>query len=459
MSVQSGLTRSSINLRSHPDPKSPVVEALGPQERVEILEEAGDMLKVKATNWQPEVTGYVLKSAIIVSPPKQREAFPKLDLEHGIQVAAVPASLPVSVFVSWLDSGEESPWLPASYADEIRSGKKPSAGEWIRQAISNYRAQWEEWLEEIRSQGRESVATMDEWSVIVSGGREMWSFRPERIFSQPSQSSAAPAWVVPKDVVHWTGHVRLNPQEPKYKTWYEVTFTKLDREFRGWYKASLLEEFILPTAETDMTIPENKERVFDLSRPRLRLPADPEIDEARKTGRNVAQFIDVRGALGWSKIHHNLCGQFCVAALAGVNVVPVLQQWMASSKEARSILENDNGTSVLDLQAMLETFQKSYEFFRAEASVAPLTPAYLRNGLDSGRMAIVGVGITNTGIVKWSSRIRHWVVIEDILRVGNSGWVRLYNPFQNQEEVYPFEVVFDSVSRAGIGLWVPPTLP
>ncbi len=286
----------------------------------------------------------------------------------------------------------------------------------------------------------------------------MWTRRTERIFSQPTEHTAAPAWVSPQDVLRWTGHVRFNDQEPKYKTWYEVELTKLDQRFKGWYKASLLEEFIIPMPATDLAQPDNARTIFDLSRPRLRIPADPEIDAAWSAGRTGAQYIEISRATGATTVKHNLCGEFCVAALGGSDVIPFLQQWLSGSAVASPILGNDYGTSITDLQTMLDVFNKKYEFFRAETSVAPITPAYLRKMLDSGRMAIVGTGITYNGIVKWGSRIRHWIVIEDIVRVGNSGWVRIYNPFPDREEVYPFDVVFDTVSRSAIGLWVAPTL-
>jgi hypothetical protein len=456
MDAENGLTCSSINLRGKPDLKSGVIEALEPQEHVRILEDTGTMLKVESTRWQPPVLGYVLKSAIIHNKTDQG-SFPKVNLGNGIQIPSVPSSLPVSAFLTWLDSGKESPWLPANYLDTIRSGRQSSIGTLIRQAISDHRSEWEAWVAEIKSQGREGLATMDEWLVILAGGRPMWSFRPERIFDQPSQNSSAPAWVTPKDVIRWTGHVRVNNQEPKYKTWYEVELTKLDREFKGWYKAGLLEEFILPTADTDITVPANKDTVFDLAHPLLRLPSDPEIEGARKAGQPAAQYINIKDALGWGQINHNLCGEFCVAALCAGDVSPSLNQWLSSYAGAKDILEKDRGTSIADLQAMLDIFKKKYEFFRAEASVAPMTPGYMRKMLDTGRMAISGVGITNMGVLKWNSGIRHWVVIEDIVIVGSSGWVRLYNPFPNREEVYPFDVVFDTLSRSGIGLWVEPT--
>lgn len=456
MEPATGLTCSSINLRSDPNLKSHIIDALGPQERVEVLEDAGDMVKVQTTQWQPPVTGYVLKSAVVQSKANQA-VFPNINIKDDMEIPSVPSSLPLDAFLRWFDSGDESPWLPANYLKAIQAGQKPSVGNLIRKVISDHLLEWGIWVDEVKSQARGAEATIDEWLVVLAGGRDMWTLRTERIFAEPSQSAAAPAWVTPNDILLWTGHVRVNNQEPKYKTWYEVQLTKLDQEFKGWYKASLLQEFVPPTPDTDMTIPGNRDKVFDLSRPLLRLPADPEIEQAGKAGRRATQYIDVKEALGWAQVNYNLCGEFCVAALAGSDVLPMLKQWLSSYPRAKGILEKDYGTGLPDLQSMLDLFNKKYEVFRAEASVAPLTPGYLSKMLDTGRMAIVGVGVTTRGIIQWSSGIRHWVVIEDILRVGNSGWVRLYNPYFNREEVYPFEVVFDSASRAGIGLWVEPT--
>jgi hypothetical protein len=457
MDIVYGLTCSSVNLRSEPNLKSHVIEALDPQDHLQVLEDAGDMLKVQPTKWHPPVLGYTLKSAVIVDRGN-REVFPRVEIKKGMAIPAVPPSIPLSTFLSWLDSGKESPWLPADYLDAIQTQQQPSVGALVRQVISDHRSDWEAWVNEVQAQGRAASAIIGEWLVIMAGGRMMSSIRTERLFAQPSEHGGAPAWVAPKDVLCWTGHVRFNDQEPKYKTWYEVELTKLDRQFKGWYKASLLDEFILPTPATDLTIPDNGHILFDLSHPRLHIPTDPEIDAARKAGRTGAQYIEISKAIGATTVKHNLCGEFCAAALGGSELIPFLKQWIASSKVALPILQNDLGTCISDLQTMLDVLSKKYEFFRAEMSVSPITPTYLRKMLDSGRMAIVGTGITYNGIVKWGSRIRHWIIIEDIVRVSNSGWVRIYNPFPNREEVYPFDVVFDTSSRSAIGLWVEPTL-
>ncbi len=458
MDAAYGVTRSSVNLRIAPSLKSSVIAALDPLEEVQVLDDSQDMVLVQTTQRRPPAKGYMLKSAI-VRPVAKPQVFPNVDLGNNVAIPSVPPSLPLSTFQTWLDSGAESPWLPADYLDGIRTGQHPSVGESIRQTISDHRDQWDAWVAEVKSQQRETSCTLDEWLAILGGGREMWSFRTERLFTEASQHAAAPAWVSRNDVLHWTGHVRLNDKEPKYKLWYGVEFTKLDRQFSGWYKADLLHEFVVPTPDTDLTIPDNNKKVCDLSRPLLRMPADPEFEAARKAGRMGAQYIDIRGALGYELIQHNLCGELCVAALAGSDIIPFLKKWIAASKTAKQLLAQDRGTTTLDIEEMLRVAGKTYEFWRAEPSIAPVTPDYLRKGLDGGRMALVATGITVTGVVRSKSRIRHWVVIEDILAVANGAWVRVYNPFQDREQVYTLEAVLNTAVSSAIGWWVEPTRP
>lgn len=416
------------------------------------------MSLVQPVHRQPPVRGYVLKSAV-VQPIASPQIFPRVDLGNQVSIPSVPASLPLSTFQAWLDSGAESPWLPADYLDGILRGDHPSVGAIIRQTISDRRTEWDAWVAEIQSQNRSSTCTLDEWFVILGGGRELWSYRTERIFTEPSEHAAAPAWVSRDDVLHWTGHVRSNDQERKYKLWYAVEFTKLDRQFTGWYKASLLHPFIMPTPSTDMAVPANSTTVFNLASPSLRLPADPEFDDSRKAGRAAAQYIDIRRALGYGLLQHNLCGELCIAALVGSDIIPFLQQWIATSRVARAILARDWGTTTVNVQEMLRMVGKKYEFWRSEPTVAPLTPDYLRAGIDGGRMTIVKTCVTNGGIIKWNGPVWHWVLIEDVFPVGNSAWVRLYNPFQNREEVYTLDAVLKPTVASNFGWWVEPNRP
>jgi hypothetical protein len=134
----------------------------------------------------------------------------------------------------------------------------------------------------------------------------------------------------------------------------------------------------------------------------------------------------------------------------------LLQRWLAAYPRAQEIIEKDRGTSIPDLQAMLDVSGLKHEFYRSVSSTSPITPTYVRRKLDTGMMAIVFTGVTPYGAVKSRSPIRHWVVVEDILRVAGSGWLRVYNPFTNREQVCRFDEVYDLPSRDSIGLWVEP---
>jgi hypothetical protein len=458
MDPEYGISRSSIDMRFAPEPSSSVVHALKPQERLLILGRSGDMLEVESARWQPPVRGFVPASAVVRSQAPRR-AFPTVELDGGICIPSVPISLPLLSFIGWLQTDTESPWLPPAYVEAIKRGDRPSVGNALRELMTAQRADWDAWVGEVAADGRLDSATLDEWIVRYQGGRDMWSIRVERLFSDPSEHSATLGWVAPEDVLRWTGRVRQNERERKYRTWYEVELTKAGRHLLGWYKASLLDEFFAPAPRTDLAYPENRETVFDLSLPRLRLPEDPEISDSRKAGRAAAQYIDIRRALGWGQLHHNLCGEFCAAALASTDVIPLLQEWLAAYPPARGILAEDRGTSIPDMQAMLDAFGLKHEYYRTVGSTSPVTPNYVRRKLDAGMMGIVGTGVTRSGNIRAHSGIRHWIVIEDILRVGSSGWLRVFNPFTNREETYRFDEVYDLPSRDSIGLWVEPRRP
>ncbi len=446
MDFEYGLSRSSIDMHLDPSPGSSVVHALQPQERLRILGRAGDMLEVESARWQPPLRGFVSAASVVQSSPSAA-VFPQVDLATGIRIPAVPISLPVLSFIGWLQTEDESPWLPPWYLDAIKRSDRPSVGQIIRGLIAAQRPHWDAWVGELMADGRLDSATLDEWIVRQQGGRDMWSIRAERIFTDPSEHASALGWADTEDVLRWTGRVRNNNSERKYRLWFEVELTKGDRHLRGWYKASLLDEFFAPSPNTDVAIPENRPAVFDLTRPYLRLPLDPEIDDARQSGRAGAQYIDIRRAFGSGKLHHHLCGEFCAAALAGADVIELLQKWLPFYPRAHAILAEDRGTSIPDLQSMLDLFGLKHEYYRAVGSTSPITPNYVRRRLDMGMLGIVFTGVTPNGVVNSRSPIRHWVVVEDILRVGSGGWVRLYNPFTNLEETYLFDEVFDLPAR------------
>lgn len=441
-------SRSSNNLHVSPDTKSKVIEVLNPNDPVDLIEDLGAMVKVASKRLAPPLIGYMPKSTI-AQPIPNKKIFTPIHLDDGTQLTSVPADLLAVEFESWLQAKGEPTWL-------FEDGNAPFlVGDKIRSEFEPYHPSWTAWFADVLNNNRTRTAKLDEWFTVLNGGREMWSFRPERIFKDPTERSASLGWASPNDILHWTGKVAYTATEWKYKDWYEVELTKLDKTIKGWYKAALLEEFIIPEVYVEAKDRAGIAKLFDMSRPLLRIPTDSEIADSIKAKRNAPQYINIQNAIGKNKINFNLCGEFCVAALCGVNVIPLLKQWYSTGlARAKTVLENDRGTVIYDLQNILSLYNLKSELFRPEPSVAPATPAYLEKMLNSGKKAIIGSGITSRGEISYNGSIRHWLVLEEIIRMGNSGWVRVYNPFFNQEEVYPYRNIFDTGISSSLGIWV-----
>jgi len=447
-----GRSRSSNNLHISPDIKSKVIEVLSPNDPLTLIEDLGDMVKVASKRLSPPLIGYMPKSAIVQRIPNIN-IFAPIQLDDGTQLDSVPPDLLAVEFESWLQARGEPTWL---FEDGGANGATPFlVGDKIRAEFELFHESWREWFADVQNNNRTRTAKLGEWFTVLNGGREMWSFRPERIFKEPTERSAGIGWASPRDILHWTGKVAYTTTEWKYKDWYEVELTKLDKVIKGWYKAVLLEEFVIPEVFVEANDRAGIAALFDMSSPKIRVPADPEIADAIKAKRNAPQYINVQNAIGKNKVNFNLCGQFCIAAVCGVDVIVLLKKWYETGlARAKAVLENDRGTVIYDLQNMLTLYNLKSELFRPEPSVAPATPAYLEKMLNSGRQAIIGTGITSKGEISMNASIRHWLVITDIVRMGNGGWVRVYNGYFNQEEVYPYRNIFDTGISSSLGLWV-----
>jgi len=225
---------------------------------------------------------------------------------------------------------------------------------------------------------------------------------------------------------------------------------------QGWFRADLTGEYIYPTADNDPLVTANAKNVFDLSKDMIRHPQDPEISPTKKKGLDGAQYIDVFRATNRHLVHWCLCGEFCVAALCGSDIIPMLQKWIESKYAGINAILNDShmGTTLTDLKSIMALFDLKSERYTS----IPTSPQRIKERLDAGQFVLAGCGINQAGVVLADGKIRHWVVILDLLPVGNSGWVRVYNPFFNQEEVYEYNLFIRS-SGVGAGLWIFPNQP
>ena len=254
-------------------------------------------------------------------------------------------------------------------------------------------------------------------------GGVVYAFRQTVIIDQPGGKTLA--WINRGDKMLAYADMLISGKV----SYLRVSTNYLGRIVEGWVRQDRVEPYIEPTPETDPTNPDNAQRVFDLSAPEIYIPGDREIEQAIQAGK-AAQYIDLARA-GYAGIKYNLCGPFCAAALAGRDVVEACAEWGASSKVAAGILRNDHTTGIGDLSGMLDVLGAPYR--KSEYSIK-YYPSPQR--LTMTTQAIFGVSINNRGEITPKGYIRHWVVLTDVLPAGADGWVRVYNPFNNREEVY-----------------------
>lgn len=447
-----GRTRAEVELRAASSLKSNFVDRLPTDCKVEILENTNRTFKVKPTSIKSGVSGY-LPSIAVIQKPESIELFPKIqDPKSNRKFNTVPESLKLSEFLEWANNKKSVlPWLSAHDRASINPTK---IEEIIQQIISNTlgkKAEWGDWIQAIKANERFGEATMKEWIVMVAGGREMFSIRDHIVYTYPDRADEHQGWILSGQIARWNGVIKKGKKNGELRNFCEVDFYRINKEMHGFIREELLEDYVYPDPNTDVEIDSNREHVFDLKARRIRLPEDDEIIEAKNKGYTASQYIDVFKATQKHLIHFSLCGEICVAMITNNDIIPLLKNWLDSGFwRAPAILKDPHeGTSVADLQSILEIYDLNGEVY----SSIPTSAAKIKAKLDEGKIAIVGAGINSAGVVLPKGRIRHWVVLTDIIPSGNNGWVRVYNPFHNQEEVYRYDD-FIASSGVGAGLWI-----
>jgi hypothetical protein len=389
--------------------------------------------------------------------------------------------------INWLTSPNEKPgWIADNLWDQLDVTQQQQILQDILTAIQEQ--DWTAWIGEISTQNRLVEASIDEWLVILEGGRDVWPLHPFLIVTEANSERTKKCikegrcfYVNGEHIFLWTGHVKYFPEEdPEDQLWYEIKWCdELGDQMSGWYEAAVLDEFIFPTLENDTrNAGKNRGTVFDLSKQELRFPSDPEIDEAIAEGRNAAQYIDIERVIDRKLIHKNLCGEFCVAALMGKDMIPLLQEWrnedpykelaenlncqhlkQGQRKTVDFILKCNWTTGLGNLQSILSLDGIHNEIWDYKAHINPTSPKRIKDMILSGKKAIVGVmQSTRSELKRLTDRncgtgTPHWVVIEDAIPVGNSGWIRIYNPFCNHSQVYTFDEFIASTGPIS-GMWV-----
>jgi hypothetical protein len=444
--------RADINIIEAASANADIVERFPANSLVEILEDHGDWLKIKAVRIKKTPTGFIPKQGLIYLPTPRPQIFPTILLDEGTRsISTVAPNVLLQDFLAWMNTDALPAWLSEADWVQLSDNERELTVHAIKDSVNNQ--EWQSWLESVNANNRQNEAVMEEWMVLQSGGREVFTVRDHYIYKQPGQNQSYWGSALKGQMMRWTGEIRKARINGIERNLYRVDFYRINRAMSGWFRGDLTAEYFYPTEDNDPEIEANRANIFNLEQPILRHPQDPEFAAARAAGYTGAQYIDIRNALDKALRHYCLCGEICTAALVGEDVIPLLRRWRASGYWRVDTILNDpkQGTGVHDLKSILRMYDRLFTDYNS----APVPAQFVKNRLLSGEFAISGCGINRSGVVKKDGNIRHWVVVEDVYPVSNSGWVRIYNPFQNQEEVYEYNMFLESAGT-GAGLWVRP---
>jgi hypothetical protein len=215
----------------------------------------------------------------------------------------------------------------------------------------------------------------------------------------------------------------------------EVNYSMPDRSLKGWVYSGYLEELV---------------NEF----PQGAVPTTTQTP----TPNDAAQDIVFLG-----NVQYNLCGEFCVAFIAGDTIDHFLSQWQPRSPSVFSRIflgGRSRPTGAGDVLDMLSVYGLTGQ------DLAGLLADRIKNGLllTPGRVAaisadhhiILGVNIDKfTGSLRGSG-VGHWVCVEKVVPDGiGRGWVEFYNPFVNQIQRESWATVAASMGTQPYGLAVP----
>ena len=267
---------------------------------------------------------------------------------------------------------------------------------------------------------------------------------------------AKPEWLVKKKRPPWIrfGIWRSMPEDDK-KSFYEdenkmlAGWLKRRPARRNWSQESLAEAMNLYYAgiKKEGTVAEHPISKSDYGR-----GVEGEWADLQASNANAAQYLDLFALLGrgFPRSHFNLCGELTVCAILDLELDAGLKQFRDTPSGADILASKGHGTSGPQLSRFIKAAtddEMTAEFTRAASSSRPipvLEPEGMLEALNKGGLMVTLInieGFRNNGLLKpvdeSRKTIAHWVAVIDVsaLRDGEH-LIRVYNPFQNQEEIY-----------------------
>lgn len=155
------------------------------------------------------------------------------------------------------------------------------------------------------------------------------------------------------------------------------------------------------------------------------------------------------------EVEFNLCGQFCISAIAGTSIEYTLAKIQLGDPVLFKRIFNKSGnngrTSIQDLMRIHKLFDTNskyellYDLLRDKVRSYILSPERLIEIMKNYEV-IVGVKISNvSGKLKQSGTL-HWILLKHIQVTGvNMGIVYFYNPFRDRMQTCSWDELYVSM--------------
>ncbi|MFP2926257.1 SH3 domain-containing protein, partial [Pyxidicoccus sp. 3LG] len=171
---------------------------------------------------------------------------------------------------------------------------------------------------------------------------------------------------------------------------------------------------------------------------------------------SAAQYFNLEKVFGegWPQSHYNLCGPLAVGASLGLTPLQALTLFKDSNGTvSESSLKGRGTTAGGELMTMYEAAGWTSEYVAGSMT----QPEDMARLIAEGKQLIAVVNIDTQGADGMlrdfddsTKQVAHWVNVRAVEEGANGEWmVRVYNPYENREEVYSWDEFAASWSETG----------
>jgi hypothetical protein len=168
----------------------------------------------------------------------------------------------------------------------------------------------------------------------------------------------------------------------------------------------------------------------------------------RAEGAKAAQFLNLDKMLGsiFPNMHTRLCGPLAAAAVLGLDIRTCLELFRSVDESKLTESANASNQDLMALFSKAGWKQPPPQWMKDGLAGFEATPEWLQGQLAQGNglVALVNIDEGQRGMLRAKGSegpedTAHWVAILDVSQTpSGDAIVRVYNPYHNREEVYPW---------------------